>query len=71
MENAGTRLGDLGPLPAPAAGGGDFQVRPGEDPVHMLVVLGNAGQCASSPFNGASGPPPLCGLSTNGKTLNR
>ena len=50
--------------------GGDFQVRPGADPVYVVVLLGAAGQCASYAFNGASGPAPLCQFSANGKTLN-
>ncbi len=50
--------------------GGDFQVKPGQDPVHVVVVLGVSGQCASVAFNGVNGPAPLCQFATNGKTLN-
>jgi DNA-binding beta-propeller fold protein YncE len=50
--------------------GGDFQVKPGEEPVRLLVVLGTAGQCATVAFNPNGGAHPACKLSTSGSFLN-
>jgi DNA-binding beta-propeller fold protein YncE len=48
---------------------GDFLVEPGEIPVEMIVVIGDATQCGSLAFNAAGGGDPECELKAQGKTL--